>query len=617
MTLRSPRHALPLLAMTLLACGRAPMASTPAPVPAPMPAASVSPLALPPVPLVDGPIVLNVVYPPAGTTVTSRDSNFIIGSIGSGKATLTINGTPAHVAPNGAFIGWLANPPADAPRYDLVAVRAADTVRATHLVKIPSRMTFPTSGRLVVDSANASPRGTLWRRDEELVHLSVRAPSNASVTLGRANAAPLALRPTTRDSTTWALDLPARELRGQNFIDVAWPDQRARVAIASVESPQRADGLLRRVRAGHQPGVLNDTDWVINGRPQPGETYRWMLFPGTALDVTGREGDMWRVRLDNQLEVFVPVAETDSAPSSAFPVRRVAGNVRVRTTAEYSDVVIPVGEKPAYFVEQRGDRTELTLYGTQGNTDAVNYALRDSLVRSVEWVSDATDRVRFTVATNGAPFGYLVLWERGSVVLRLRRAPVIDRARPLAGLTIVVDPGHPPAGATGPTGLYEPQATLPVGERLQRILTERGATVVMTRTTASPVALYDRAVIARRANGHAFVSIHLNAYPDGVNPFTALNGSGTYFYRPQSEPLARAVQRALLPQLGLADEGVLMRSFAVVRQTWMPSVLTEGAFVIIPEQEAAMRTPEYQERYARGIADGLEAYFRSLGASRP
>jgi N-acetylmuramoyl-L-alanine amidase len=41
-------------------------------------------------------------------------------------------------------------------------------------------------------------------------------------------------------------------------------------------------------------------------------------------------------------------------------------------------------------------------------------------------------------------------------------------------------------------------------------------------------------------------------------------------------------------------------------------VLCEGAFVILPDQEAALRTPEYQERYARGVADGVEAYFRSL-----
>jgi N-acetylmuramoyl-L-alanine amidase len=35
---------------------------------------------------------------------------------------------------------------------------------------------------------------------------------------------------------------------------------------------------------------------------------------------------------------------------------------------------------------------------------------------------------------------------------------------------------------------------------------------------------------------------------------------------------------------------------------------------MLPDQEAALRTPEVQERYARGILDGLESYFRTLGA---
>jgi hypothetical protein len=44
----------------------------------------------------------------------------------------------------------------------------------------------------------------------------------------------------------------------------------------------------------------------------------------------------------------------------------------------------------------------------------------------------------------------------------------------------------------------------------------------------------------------------------------------------------------------------------------MPAVLCEGAFVIIPAQEAALRTPEFQARYAQGVADGLAAYFKGL-----
>jgi N-acetylmuramoyl-L-alanine amidase len=41
-------------------------------------------------------------------------------------------------------------------------------------------------------------------------------------------------------------------------------------------------------------------------------------------------------------------------------------------------------------------------------------------------------------------------------------------------------------------------------------------------------------------------------------------------------------------------------------------VLTEGLFLMVPEQEAALRSPAGRELYARAIVTGLEAYFRGL-----
>ena len=241
----------------------------------------------------------------------------------------------------------------------------------------------------------------------------------------------------------------------------------------------------------------------------------------------------------------------------------------------------------------------------------MNYAAGDSMIRTIDWAQESNERSRVVVNLRAAPYGYLVVWESNALVLKLRGRPAIDRGHPLAGLVIAVDPGHPPIGATGPTGLWEPRATLPIAERLRRLLEERGARVVMTRTTDSAVALGDRPIIARRANVNAFVSIHLNAYGDGTNPFVS-PGTGTYFFRAHSEPLAREVQRGMVARIGLQDLGVNYDNLAVVRGTWYPAILCEGAFIILPDQEAALRTPEFQERYARGVADGLENYFRTL-----
>jgi N-acetylmuramoyl-L-alanine amidase len=235
----------------------------------------------------------------------------------------------------------------------------------------------------------------------------------------------------------------------------------------------------------------------------------------------------------------------------------------------------------------------------------------DWYVNSISSTPEPT-RVRYTINLNGAPYGYLALWQNGMLTFRVRRPPrIADRAAPLRGLTITVDPGHPPAGATGPTNLYEGDAVLQVGFRLRDLLTQAGANVVMTRTTPDPVDLGQRAIISRRANAHAFVSIHLNAFPDGVNPFVN-NGSLTLYFWPHSIPLGLATQAALLDELGLRDNGTQFQNIAVARGTWMPSILTEGAFVIMPDQEAALRTPAYQTAYATAIFRGLQSYFASL-----
>src|SRR5205814_2183363 len=79
---------------------------------------------------------------------------------------------------------------------------------------------------------------------------------------------------------------------------------------------------------------------------------------------------------------------------------------------------------------------------------------------------------------------------------------------PLRGLTITIDPGIPPAGATGPTGLYEGDGVLQVGFRVRDLLTQRGANAGMTLTTPDPVDLSPRAITSRRPSAHACGSSH-------------------------------------------------------------------------------------------------------------
>jgi N-acetylmuramoyl-L-alanine amidase len=599
-----------------LACARRSAGPVAAPV---VPAAP----ALPPVPLVDGPLAVRVVYPPAGATIQARDSNFIFGSVGSGKATLTINGTPVPVVPNGSFIAYLPLPPASAPQYTIVASRGADTARAAHVVKLlPPRVVLADTGHLVVDSSSVSPRGIRVARADERIRVSVRAPRNANVAVRAADgtehrlvslaSALDSLRAGPRpegDPFLWATDVAAGTLaRGAELV-VARGIDSVRFPIRDIAVDDTLHARWVRLTGGAD---VPDTDRVIIARPVPNGTYKWLLLPGTTLQATGRIGDMVRVRLDASLEAWVAASDVTELPPGTAAPRRTAGNARVVGATGWVDVVIPMTERPPYEVRDAGNTLVLVLYGVQANTDIIGYAADDTLVRRVRWYQETSDRARVEIDLARAAYGYLPMWDRGTFTLRVRRAPVIDATSPLAGLTIVVNAGHPPAGSTGPTGLYEPVPTLAISERLKTILESRGAHVVMTRTTAAPLALAIRPVMARQAGADAFVSIHLNALPDGINPFTA-NGTGSYYFHPSSEPLARAVQRGMVRRMGLRDLGIFYDNLSDLRHPWMPSVLTEGAFIMIPEQEAAVKTAEFQERYALGVADGLEAYFRALG----
>ena len=74
-----------------------------------------------------------------------------------------------------------------------------------------------------------------------------------------------------------------------------------------------------------------------------------------------------------------------------------------------------------------------------------------------------------------------------------------------------------------------------------------------------------------------------------------------------------AVQAALVKRLALRDLGVGRGDLALVRPTWMPSILTEAMFMAIPEQESALRTPLGQRMYAEGVYSGVLAYLKSVG----
>ncbi|HEX6643474.1 MAG TPA: hypothetical protein VF037_02295, partial [Gemmatimonadales bacterium] len=152
---------------------------------------------LPDVDSVIGPLRLRVQYPAEGSVVDARDSTFLFGTAGSGDATLTINGQPVRVAPNGAWLAWVALPPDSVMRLELLARTPRESGSLDLTVRRPRRFD-PRGARAWIDTLSLAPTGrAVWPRDEFLP-LTVRAAPGARLRLMLGDSVLVAFAPDAR-----------------------------------------------------------------------------------------------------------------------------------------------------------------------------------------------------------------------------------------------------------------------------------------------------------------------------------------------------------------------------------------------------------------------------------
>ncbi|OCL25376.1 hypothetical protein U472_13575 [Orenia metallireducens] len=182
----------------------------------------------------------------------------------------------------------------------------------------------------------------------------------------------------------------------------------------------------------------------------------------------------------------------------------------------------------------------------------------------------------------------------------------------LKGKVIVVDAGHGgrDPGAIGYSGSREKDLVLDMALRLEELLEDGGAEVIMTRKTDDYIELTDRSKIANDNNADIFVSLHLNSHVDGQ-----YSGTETYIrpnYNQANLLLANLTQRALLRDLGTYDRGVKANDLKVLDTTNMPAVLNEIAFLSNKEEEVLLMSEEFRDKAAIALYKGINNYFRLL-----
>lgn len=183
--------------------------------------------------------------------------------------------------------------------------------------------------------------------------------------------------------------------------------------------------------------------------------------------------------------------------------------------------------------------------------------------------------------------------------------------------TIVIDVGHggTDRGARGHVPYCEEKKLCLLTARLVRqYLDQLGYHVVMTRNTDNFIPLPKRVEIASQAGANIFVSVHFNSSrsPEakGIEVFFC-DSKEDKTRTSASRKLADAILSRVIRRTSANSRGVKKGNFYVIRETSMPAVLVEGGFISNPKERALLKSREYQEKIAQGIADGIDQYFKA------
>ncbi|GAF71134.1 unnamed protein product [marine sediment metagenome] len=222
---------------------------------------------------------------------------------------------------------------------------------------------------------------------------------------------------------------------------------------------------------------------------------------------------------------------------------------------------------------------------------------------------------------------------------------------------VVIDPGHggKDPGCVGKSGLKEKKIVLDVATRLKKILeSKENLEVIMTRESDIYLDPESRTVIANQKQADLFISIHANANRSrklsGIESFylnfsqdpsiieTAARENATSTKNisamkdiiekiaqnskiVESKELAESIQNGLVKSLSqkysnVKSLGVKGGPFWVLIGGEMPSVLVEISHLSNPTEEKRLKSPQYRQRVAQGIYEGIKEYVNSLGKGK-
>ena len=205
-----------------------------------------------------------------------------------------------------------------------------------------------------------------------------------------------------------------------------------------------------------------------------------------------------------------------------------------------------------------------------------------------------------------------------------KKASIPTVSLPVSGKTIVIDAGHgkPDEGAESSKGTTEAETNLKIALKLQNLLEQSGATVILTRSDENAIYdldaktlkqkkisdIHNRVKIGNESSADIFVSIHLNKIPqqqyDGWQTF--YNGNNE-----NSRKLAVSIQNKLNDAIQKENNRIAktIDNIYIIKHVEIPTTIVECGFLSNPEEERSLLEDEYQNKLAWGIYNGVINYF--------
>ncbi|MGQ9880463.1 MAG: N-acetylmuramoyl-L-alanine amidase [Armatimonadota bacterium] len=283
---------------------------------------------------------------------------------------------------------------------------------------------------------------------------------------------------------------------------------------------------------------------------------------------------------------------------------------------------VPVRLRPL----KEGYTTVLEMPQVKPGADlSLDWNVKHPLIEEVRFAGDEGGKRTTLFIRTTRPASLRVDYDKEQPIITL----VVNRPRNAHGKLsekhIVIDPGHGGAskGAVGRDGgsvVYEKDINLAIALTVRDLLAKEKATVTLTREDDSTVDLYDRPKLANEKGADFFISIHCDSTP---KPNSA-SGTTTYYHAsdPDGRALAQAIQKHIAAVTGLPNRGaqtdtaIYQSGFAVLRQSEMPAVLIEVAFINNDKDRAKLKDLKFQKKVAEAIVAGLKAYIEGEKESR-